>query len=291
MELVAITVSTNYVDFLELCINQNHFFFTHWFIVTDVNDFCTKELCSKYSNITVLDFNFFEKPSTCNCPNPTRFQRQHSNPNFKYFNKGGGIKKAQEIAYRLYPDAVYLVIDSDICLPLFFSLCLDNIKIQINDLPTKNSFKTNLEKFCRLRRSSLPASSQSFSTNDFFWTTFNFFKSSLPKEPLVVSPTLKVNFFHKKTPVIYGAPRILYDTIDDFINNKVSSCVEVRTHRILLNCLGYFQLYREKLYYNDSCTAAFCDTEFQRMFLPKQLPLGVVHHVGPIGQNWKGRKR
>ena len=111
VNITAITVSVNYSDLLQVCIEKNYTFFEKWYIVTDINDTKTQELCNKYKNIILLYFNFTE--------------------NGNIFNKGGGLKLAQTYAHTFHPNNYFLIIDSDICLP-------KNFKDIIESQPYKN---------------------------------------------------------------------------------------------------------------------------------------------------------
>jgi hypothetical protein len=102
--IIAITVSVNYTQVLSYIIEQNINLFTEWIIVTDPNDIRTVALLKQYPKITTLYFNF----------------KKHGNK----FNKGGGIRLAQEFAYRKYPDHWYLILDSDISLQFASELTL-----------------------------------------------------------------------------------------------------------------------------------------------------------------------
>jgi hypothetical protein len=107
MNIIGITVSTNYSDLLCHALKSNHKYFKHWIFVTDQNDKDTIELLNQYDNITILFFDFQEGG--------------------KAFNKGGAVKKAQEFAYQEFPDEWYLNIDSDICLEKNFDEEMEKI--------------------------------------------------------------------------------------------------------------------------------------------------------------------
>jgi hypothetical protein len=104
--VVAITVSTNYSDVLPYTLSHNQDFFDHWYIITSENDLCTQKVYEKLANInntTLLFFDFQES-----------FQNKDGDPMISYFNKGGAIKYGQQIAYENWPDACYLILDTDI---------------------------------------------------------------------------------------------------------------------------------------------------------------------------------
>jgi hypothetical protein len=98
--MIAITVSTNYDDLLNIIIPQNYTFFEKWYIITDENDKDTINVINKYNydNIYILFYNFYE--------------------NNKIFNKGGAIRYCQkEIISNLNYNGAVLILDSDIFLP------------------------------------------------------------------------------------------------------------------------------------------------------------------------------
>jgi hypothetical protein len=112
--MIAITVSTNYDDILDIVIPQNYKFFEKWYIITDKNDSNTINVIKKYnfSNIFIIFYNFYE--------------------NNKIFNKGGAIRYCQnEIIGNLEYNGNIIILDSDIWLPdNFIEIVKDNI---IND--------------------------------------------------------------------------------------------------------------------------------------------------------------
>lgn len=100
--MIAITITTNYADVLPLVLAANQKFFHHWLFVTDANDTETIDLLKDLPNSSLLFWNFTNGGRT--------------------FDKGGAVRHAQEIAYDLFPDHWYLIIDSDICLSENFSI-------------------------------------------------------------------------------------------------------------------------------------------------------------------------
>ena len=97
LTMIAITVSTNYIDILPFVYERNKSCFKHWVFVTDKNDQETINFLAKKSNVTVLYWDF-------------QNERRH-------FDKGGAIRHAQYYAYDKFPDDWYLLIDSDIIVP------------------------------------------------------------------------------------------------------------------------------------------------------------------------------
>ena len=96
IDIIGITVSTNYSDVLPYVIKANKRFLKHWIFITDKNDTKTINILNKYKNITILYFDFQE--------------------NNRVFNKGGAIRIGQDFAYKHFPNDWYLILDSDICL-------------------------------------------------------------------------------------------------------------------------------------------------------------------------------
>jgi hypothetical protein len=111
--MIAITVSTNYDDILDIILPQNYKFFEKWYIITDKNDSNTINVINKhnFSNIFLIFYNFYR--------------------NNKIFNKGGAIRYCQEIIGNLQYNGNLVLLDSDIWLPNnFIEILNDNI---IND--------------------------------------------------------------------------------------------------------------------------------------------------------------
>ena len=106
-EIIAITVSVNYEDYLSHIIPRNINIFDYWIIVTDPHDLKTQQLLAKYPKIINLFFKF-----------ETRF---------RVFNKGGAIRKAQKLAYSRFPNAWFLLLDSDIIIDQSFELIKKNL--------------------------------------------------------------------------------------------------------------------------------------------------------------------
>jgi hypothetical protein len=100
-KIIALTVSTNYSDLLALVAKENAELFDHWVIVTQENDYATRDVLAGYNNMTVLFWDPFVGG--------------------RAFDKGSALRLAQEWAYENYPDCWYLIIDSDIALPASFA--------------------------------------------------------------------------------------------------------------------------------------------------------------------------
>jgi hypothetical protein len=96
--MIAITVSTNYIDILPFVYERNKGCFKHWVFVTDKNDHETINFLSNKPNVTVLYWDF-------------QNERRH-------FDKGGAIRHAQYYVYDKFPNDWYLLIDTDIVLPI-----------------------------------------------------------------------------------------------------------------------------------------------------------------------------
>lgn len=109
MNIVGITVSTNYYDILPIVIENNYKYFYKWIFITDSNDLKTQEIIKKYSNCETLFFNFKSSGAI--------------------FNKGGALQFAQLISYDRFDDVLYLILDSDILLPNNFREIIDNLEI------------------------------------------------------------------------------------------------------------------------------------------------------------------
>lgn len=97
--MIAITVSTNYDDILNIIISQNYKFFKKWYIITDKNDSNTINVINKHNlpNIEILFFDFYQGNKT--------------------FNKGGAIRFCQKMLGNSGYEGNVLLLDSDIWLP------------------------------------------------------------------------------------------------------------------------------------------------------------------------------
>lgn len=96
VEFVGISISTKYVDFLRICLEQNQRHFKAWYIVTDPDDHETIDLIRKrgHSNVHVLFYSLSPR-----------------------FDKSGAVRMAQTIAHSEHPNDWILILDSDIVLP------------------------------------------------------------------------------------------------------------------------------------------------------------------------------
>jgi hypothetical protein len=55
--------------------------------------------------------------------------------------------------------------------------------------------------------------------------------------------------------------------------------------------LGFFQLYKKKVFYKQSNDASYCDLDFLKNFTLTMIFINVIcNHLGLSGVNWKGRK-
>jgi len=115
--MIAITVSTNYDDILDIIMPQNYKFFNKWYIITDKNDSKTINVINKYNytNVSMIFYNFYEGN--------------------KKFNKGGAIRYCQkEIIGNLDYNGIVVILDSDIFLPDNFMDIINNNSIDDNTL-------------------------------------------------------------------------------------------------------------------------------------------------------------
>jgi len=89
--MIAISVSTNYDDLLNIILPQNYKFFDKWYIITI--DVINKY---KFPNVETIYYDFY---------------------NNKIFNKGGSIRYCQELISSTNYEGNILLLDSDIYLP------------------------------------------------------------------------------------------------------------------------------------------------------------------------------
>lgn len=123
-EIIAITVSTNYDDILDIIMSRNAPFFKKWIIITSKDDTATLHVINKYnySNIEVIFFDFVAGGNK--------------------FNKGGAIRYAQQQIPSEYTGLV-LILDSDILLPTNFQQILAPIRFRpfgIYGVDTRDDF-------------------------------------------------------------------------------------------------------------------------------------------------------
>ena len=138
MNLVALTVSTNYSDLVPIVIESNEQYFKHWYWVTNINDTATIDTIPKTNKHTVLYWDFKN--------------------NGKLFDKGGGMKQIQMQAYQDYPNDWYLVIDSDIALTA-------NFTINTNELDTNKLYGLE-ERRCFYSKQAFDAGQSDFIIRD-----------------------------------------------------------------------------------------------------------------------------
>jgi hypothetical protein len=104
--LVGLCVSYNYFDTLQFVLPANYLHFEKIYIATQEDDLKTIEISKKFSNVTVILYNFKN--------------------NSAVFDKFGALNYIQELAYKEYPESWYLLMDSDILLPNNFIDILTN---------------------------------------------------------------------------------------------------------------------------------------------------------------------
>lgn len=120
-QIIAITVSTNYDDILNIVLPQNYIFFWKWIIITSPDDKKTLDVIKKHNfpNVIPAFFNFYG--------------------NNKKFNKGGAIRYYQKKIASLNYTGNVLILDSDIYLPNDFLSIMKNIVVKRDTLYGTNS--------------------------------------------------------------------------------------------------------------------------------------------------------
>jgi hypothetical protein len=110
--IIAITVSTNYDDLLDIVLPQNYIFFHKWIIITSPNDTKTMDVIKKhgFSNVIPIFYDFYA--------------------NGNKFNKGGAIQYCQKKIASLNYRGNILILDSDIYLPNDFLSIMKNIEVK-----------------------------------------------------------------------------------------------------------------------------------------------------------------
>ena len=105
--MIAVTVSVDYADFLVHTLEENAKLFDKWYIVTNLTDSATVELCNKYPNVVCLQTDIFYK-------------------NGAVFNKWAGINHALK---QISKDEWVLFLDSDIALHELTRRTLESIHL------------------------------------------------------------------------------------------------------------------------------------------------------------------
>ena len=133
--MIAITVSVNFASILELVIPLNIKHFEKWFIITDLADKKTVDLCHQYGKGVIEPIYFdFEARGYL-------------------FNKGGGLRMGQLAAYYYYPESWFLILDADILLPDNLDVYLDRLEYfpdtlygveTRRDYPSLSAFRNNV---------------------------------------------------------------------------------------------------------------------------------------------------
>ena len=122
--IYGITVSKNYSDILEVCLNKNHKLFKKWFIVTQEDDINTISLVRDL-NLENVELLFY--PLEPNLHSNEHVARPIDGPSMKggikrfhditpIFDKGGAIRYCQNQLSFLSTEDLVLIIDSDIIL-------------------------------------------------------------------------------------------------------------------------------------------------------------------------------
>lgn len=97
MTIVAIITSVNYADYLRYCLMALNGVADQVLVVTEADD-ASEAVAGSFHAGTVL-FDGWQQDGAS-------------------FNKSGGVRAGQQVAYERYPDAWYLLIDADIMLPV-----------------------------------------------------------------------------------------------------------------------------------------------------------------------------
>ena len=122
--LIGLCISYNYIDTLKFMLPINYDHFEKIYLVTQTDDVETIEFCKKFENVEVLTYNFKN--------------------NGKKFDKYGALNMVQKIYYDKYPNHWYLIIDSDIILPVNFIEILKNENLNKDCI--YGGLRTNIDK-------------------------------------------------------------------------------------------------------------------------------------------------
>jgi hypothetical protein len=94
-DIIPLVISVNMSDYLRVTLTKNRNYFNNYYVLTCPEDENTKKLCAEF-NAEYIEYNHFFTNAK--------------------FNKSGGIKTAQDILHKKYPENWILLIDVDIIL-------------------------------------------------------------------------------------------------------------------------------------------------------------------------------
>lgn len=161
--IIGLSVCVNYSPILEISLKHNTNKLDHIYIVTKTDDHDTIKLCKKYSNVTILYYDFKVSKSWFNIHqkrydlgelnNPPDMREefwekklQHVNKNS--FNKGGGLRMAQIQAAQDFPNHYQLILDSDIVLSnAFLDISTDDLQEDILYVPLERRDYKSMKDF------------------------------------------------------------------------------------------------------------------------------------------------
>ena len=113
--IIPLVTCVNLDDYLRVSLSRNRCFFKEFYILTSDTDESTKKLCETF-NVNAIEYeNFFNKEYEVEYSSIFNKKVIKKTANMTtIFNKSGGIRYAQEILHRMYPDKWILILDVDI---------------------------------------------------------------------------------------------------------------------------------------------------------------------------------
>ena len=156
ISIVALCISYQYFDTLQLMLPVNYLHFEKMYIITQEDDIQTVDFCKGFENVEVLFYNFHQ--------------------NNKKFDKYGAMRYAQEKIYREYPDSWYLNIDSDILLPNRFIELL--LKENLHPDCIYGGMRTNVNRTSELLDK--PAILETKENKEYIWNDILLWKEKPP---------------------------------------------------------------------------------------------------------------
>lgn len=154
--LIGLTISVNYSDYLELTLADNTKKLNTIFVVTDPADIKTINCCKKYENVTVLKYDNAFK-------------------NGAKFDKSTLLRRAQKHLHEIYPNFWIVYIDADTVIPDILYDCLKtekNITESTIFLTNRKIYKTK-ESFLKRQNGEIDIFTQLCKGAGFFQCYFN----------------------------------------------------------------------------------------------------------------------
>lgn len=148
-EVVTMLACVGHSQMLGITLDNNHSLLKHIYVCTKPDDNDTKNVCSKYKNVTVVEHDFLlpvtyfkthqKRYEIGGMNNPAKtFKTDEDmqkkidlwNSKGNIFNRGGAIRKCQELANQQFHNHIHLHLDVDIMLPDKFVDVINDTQIE-----------------------------------------------------------------------------------------------------------------------------------------------------------------